>query len=215
MYSEALGKFEPNPNLEAEVLTVAELGFTSRFGRYDVQIVGFHQRLDNAIVRGAPVDTTYRYRRVNRDQIRSTGVELLTGYSVGRLALETELTWQDVEVVAPGTPGVRAEYEPELAGGVGGTLPLLAGIEAGAEIDYRGRQYCSSPQPGREGYVALDPSTRADVQFARTFRLQRATATFQQVGLEVAVNNVIDSAVYDQCGLPQPGRTLRFQIRLR
>lgn len=215
MYSEALGKFEPNPGLAAEVLTVMELGFTSRFGRYDVQMVGFHQRLDNAIVRGAPIDTTYRYRRVNRDQIRSTGLELLAGYTVGRMALETELTWQDVKVVAPGTQGVRAEYEPALAGGVGGTLPLLAGIEAGAELEYRGRQYCSSPQPGQEDYVALDPSTQADVQLARTFRLPRTTATFQRVGLEVAVSNIIDSAVYDQCGLPQPGRTLRFQIRLR
>jgi iron complex outermembrane receptor protein len=213
MYSEALGKFEPNPGLDAEVLTVAEVGFTSRFGRYDLQMVGFHQRLDNAIVRGAPNDPTYRFRRVNRDLIRSTGAEVLAGYSVGRLALETEFTLQTVDVVEPGTEGVRAEYEPELAGGVGGTLPLFAGIEAGAEVQYWGEQFCSSPQPGQSDYVRLEPSSRTDVQFARTFRLPDM-ATFQRLGVEVAVDNVTNAAIYDQCGLPQPGRTLRLQIRL-
>ena len=38
---------------------------------------------------------------------------------------------------------------------------------------------------------------------------------FQRVGVEVAVDNVANSAIYDQCGLPQPGRTLRLQVRLR
>ena len=217
MYSEALGRFEPNPELEAEILTVVEAGFTSRFGPYDLQVVGFHQRLSNAIVRGAPTGSTavdYRYRRVNRDRIRSTGLEILAGYSVGRFALETEVTLQDVEVVEPGVRGVRAEYEPEVAGGIGGTLPLIAGFEAGAEIEYWGEQYCSTPEPGRDDYATLDPSTRADVQLSRTFRLPSAPATFQQMGIELSVDNLGDSAVYDQCGLPQPGRTLRLQVRL-
>ena len=215
MYSTALGRFEPNPDLRPEILTVFEAGFTSRFGRYDLQMVGFHQRLDNAIVRGAPpAGSTARFQRVNRDLIRSTGIEVLAGYSVGRVALETEFTLQDVEVVEPGSPGVRAEYEPELAGGIGGTVPLLAGIEAGAEVEYWGRQFCSTPEPGQESYATLAPSTRADVQLARTFRLPQSPASFQRLGLELAVDNLGDSTVYDQCGLPQPGRTLRLQVRL-
>ena len=215
MYSEALGKFEPNPELGPEVLTVVETGFTSRFGRYDLQVVGFHQRLDNAIVRGAPpTGSTARYQRTNRDLIKSTGVEILAGYSAGRFALETEVTLQDVAVVEPGTSGVRAEYEPAIAGGIGGTVPLFAGIEAGAEIEYWGEQFCSSPQPGQEDYETLAPSTRADLQFARTFRLPGSPATFQQLGVELAVDNVGDTAVYDQCGLPQPGRAFRLQLRL-
>ncbi|MDX1674101.1 MAG: TonB-dependent receptor [Longimicrobiales bacterium] len=215
MYSTALGRFEPNPGLRPEILTVLEAGFTSRFGRYDLQMVGFHQRLDNAIVRGAPpASSSAEFQRVNRDLIRSTGLEILAGYSVGRFALETEVTLQNVEVVEPGATGVRAEYEPEIAGGVGGTVPLLAGIEAGAEVEYWGRQFCSTPDPGLESYVTLDPSTRADLQLARTFRLPDGPATFQRLGLELAVDNLADSAVYDQCGLPQPGRTLRLQIRL-
>lgn len=215
MYSTALGRFEPNPDLEPEILTVIEAGFTGRRGPYDLQVVGFHQRLGNAIVRGAPPPgSDARFQRVNRDMIRSTGVEILAGYSVGRFALETEVTFQDVEVVEPGSSGIRAEYEPAIAGGIGGSVPLLAGIEVGTEIGYMGRQFCSVPRPGQEDYATLEPSTRADIQFARAFRLPPATATFQQAWVELAVDNVADSAVYDQCGLPQPGRALRFQIRL-
>jgi iron complex outermembrane receptor protein len=215
MYSTALGRFEPNPDLQAEILTAIEAGFTSRFGPYDLQMVGFHQRLDNAIVRGAPpAGSAARFQRVNRDLIRSTGVEVVAGYSIGRGALETEFTIQDVVVVEPGGTAMRAEYEPEFAGGIGGSAPLLAGVEAGAELKYLGRQFCSSPQPGQEDYETLSGSTRTDLQLARTFRLPGATAAFQRVGVELAVENLTDSAIYDQCGLPQPGRTLRLQVRI-
>ncbi|NIP78906.1 MAG: TonB-dependent receptor, partial [Gemmatimonadetes bacterium] len=103
MYSTALGRFEPNPELRPEILTAIEAGFTSRFGDYDLQVVGFHQRLDDAIVRGAPPSgSTARYQRLNRDQVRSTGLEVMAGYTLGRVAFETEFTVQDVEVVEPG-----------------------------------------------------------------------------------------------------------------
>ena len=215
MYSTALGRFEPNPDLRPEILTSVETGFTTRRGGFDLQLVGFHQNLDDAIVRGAPpAGSDARYQRVNRDAIRSTGLELLAGYNTGRFALETELTLQDVEAVAPGSAGVRAEYEPELVAGIGASLPLVAGIEAAAEVEYMGRQYCSTPAPGAEDYATLDASTRADVQLARSFRLERRVASFDRVGVELAVDNATDALTYDQCGLPRPGRTLRLQVRL-
>lgn len=215
MYSSALGRFEPNPNLRPEILSGLETGFTTRVGGYDLQVVGFHQRLDHAIARGAPpAASTARFMRVNRDQVRSTGLEVLAGYTTGGLTLETEFTLQSVEVIEPGSQAVRAEYEPELAGGIGGTLPLIAGIEAAAEVEYWGEQFCSAPSPGTEDYKTLEPSTRTDVQLARSFALGRRIASLQRLGVELAIDNLTDSTAYDQCGLPQPGRTLRLQVRV-
>jgi iron complex outermembrane receptor protein len=215
MYSSALGRFEPNPALRAEILSAIEGGFTGRFGGYDVQVVGFHQRIDDAIARGAPPEgSSARYMRVNRDRVRSTGLEVIAGYTVGRATLETELTLQSVEVVEAGRAGVRAEYEPEVAGGIGATLPLPAGVHAAAEVQYMGQQFCATPSAGQEEFRQLDPSTRADVQIARTFRLPRSRASLERVGVELAIDNVTDSGAYDQCGLPQPGRTLRLQVRM-
>lgn len=215
MYSTALGRFEPNPALRPEVLTAVEAGLTTRFGRYDIQMVGFHQRLDDAIARGAPpVTSTARYMRVNRDRIRSTGLEVMAGYSMGRVTFESEATLQSVKVVEPGHERIRAEYEPTLAGGFGATMPLIAGIEATAEVRYRGEQFCATPSPGTEEFRALEPSARADLQLARRFRFIRGAATFDRMDVELAVDNVTDSTVYDQCGLPQPGRAFRLQVRL-
>lgn len=219
MYSTALGRFEPNHGLRPEILTAMEAGFTTRRGALDMQVVGFHQELDHAIVRGAaPGGSTARFQRVNRDEIRSTGIELLGGYTAPRFSLETELTVQDVEAIirdGPTTGPVRAEYEPEIAAGVGGTLALPLGLEGGGELEYMGRQYCAAPVNAEETYATLDPSTRADLQVARSFQLRSAPAGLGRLGVEVAVDNVADSAIYDQCGLPQPGRTVRLQVRLR
>ncbi len=215
MYSSALGRFEPNPALRPEIVTGVEGGFTGRFGRYDLQVVGFHQRLDGAIARGAPpAGSTARYMRVNRDQVRGTGLELMAGYTLGRATLETEFTLQSVEVVEPGSEGVRAEYEPEVAGGIGAALPLPGGIQAAAEVQYMGEQFCAAPAPGEESFRRLEPNTRADLQLARTFRLGRSTASLDRVAVELAIDNVTDSGAYDQCGLPQPGRAFRLQVRM-
>lgn len=219
MYSTALGRFEPNHGLRPEILTAMEAGFTTRRGALDVQVVGFHQQLDDAIARGAaPEGSTARFQRVNRDRIRSTGLELVGGYTAGRFSLETELTVQDVEAMVRdgvSTVPVRAEYEPEVAAGVGGTLELPFGLEAGGEVEYMGRQYCATPVNAADSYATLEASTGADVQVARSFGLRSAVAGPGHLDVELAVDNVADSAIYDQCGLPQPGRTVRLQVRLR
>ncbi|HUE77171.1 MAG TPA: TonB-dependent receptor [Longimicrobiales bacterium] len=218
MYSTALGRFEPNHGLRPEILTALEAGFTGNRGPLDLQVVAFHQRLGDAIVRGAaPSRSDARFQRVNRDEIRSTGIELLGGYTRGRFVLETELTVQDVEAIVRedgASVPVRAEYEPEMAGGVGGTFPLPLRLEGDVEVEVVGRQYCATPVNEQEIYSELDASTRADLEVARSFRLGQRIAGFERVGMELAVENLTDSAIYDQCGLPRPGRTLRLQVRV-
>ena len=42
-----------------------------------------------------------------------------------------------------------------------------------------------------------------------------ASSLWSKLVASVSVDNLMDSAVYDQCGLPQAGRTLRFGLALR
>lgn len=204
LYSGALGRFAPNPDLRPEVLTAAEAGMTARIGDIEVQAVGFRQQLSDVIVRVATEDG--RFRRENRDQMRSTGVELLTSMRWGPTALSADVTLQDVTVLDPSTPSGerRPEYQPSLMGKLDWTTALPFGAEGIVAASYVGRQWCVDPDHGRD--VAIDPSTRIDVSLGRAFGDFRA---------ELGLDNVRDAAVYDQCGLPQPGRTLRFQIRYR
>lgn len=218
LYSTALGRFEPNPDLAPEILTAAEAGFTTQLRGVEVQFVGFHQRLTDAIVRtAAPAGSPARYTRVNRAEIRSTGVELLAGWKWAWLGVEGDVTVQDVQTIDPTdpTPDGRAEYEPRVAGNVDLSAPLPASIRAIASLDFVGHQYCvDGSQP--DGWAELEPSAGMDLSVDRTWQLaQRPRGFFTSLGTTLALENVTDAARYDQCGLPRPGRTLRLQVNMR
>ncbi len=204
LYSGALGRFEPNPSLRPPLMVAGEAGVTTKLGGVELQAVGFHQRLSDVIVR---VTTEQgKQRRENRDEMRSTGVELLAGARLGPTMLGADLTLQRVRLLDPTASGGerKPEYQPSVAGKLDWTVPLLLESSATVSTAYVGKQWCIDPAGGDD--IALDPSTRVDVA------LERGIGRFL---VRAALDNVADAAIYDQCGLPQPGRTLRLQLRLR
>jgi iron complex outermembrane receptor protein len=52
-----------------------------------------------------------------------------------------------------------------------------------------------------------------DISASRSFGRRADGGARMEV--RVAADNIFDSAIYDQCGLPQPGRTLRLQLSVR
>jgi iron complex outermembrane receptor protein len=84
LYSGALDRFDPNPLLRPERLLGVETGLTLDGGRFaehgvQFQLVGFQHRLDDAVVRITLPNRLFR--RVNRDAIRSAGVEMLASWT--------------------------------------------------------------------------------------------------------------------------------------
>lgn len=216
LYSTALGKFEPNPALTPEILTAGEMGFTTQLRGIELQTVVFHQRLTDAIVRtSAPPTSTAKYMRINRDEVRSTGLELLAGWRWAWLGVEGDMTLQDVQSIDPGDPGAdgRAEYEPRLAGNLDLTAPLPARLRAIATFEYMSTQYCVAPD-APDGWAEIEPNAGVDLSIDRSWSA-RSRGVFSTVTTTLAVDNVTDAARYDQCGLPRPGRTLRFQVSVR
>jgi hypothetical protein len=59
----------------------------------------------------------------------------------------------------------------------------------------------------------LNPTHRFDLQLRRFFGFE-GRSTLANVDALVSVTNLTNSAIFDQCGLPQPGRTLRVHLRL-
>lgn len=212
VYSEALDRFEPNPELRPEFLVAFETGVTHRFGGTEIDVVGFHHRLSDAIRRIALPNG--RRQRVNADQIRSTGVELLLSQAVGPVTLGGDLTLQSVELIDPGTAqSTEPENVPEVSGSVRARAPLIAGIAATAEARYTGRQFCQDPDTGEDR--RLNAGTRFNADLSRVWPLRPAgLGLLSRIETRVSVDNIGDAALYDQCGLPQPGRLLRFQLRL-
>jgi iron complex outermembrane receptor protein len=210
LYSGALGRFVPNPDLEPERLVVGELGATVTLGSAELQVVGFMHRLSDAVVRTSTPDD--RFMRVNRDEQRSRGIELLALMPLGLLHLAGDLTLQHVELLDPAAAGAesRAEYQPAIVAGLNANAALPLALAGTLQARYTGAQFCVNPELG--GDQELAPWTRIDAQLARAFPL-RSRGRLARLEASLAVDNLLDAALYDQCGLPQGGRTLRFQVR--
>ncbi len=213
LYSGALGRFRPNPDLQPETLVGSEVGFTTTGSIGEVQLVGFHHRLSNGIVR---VSTTGpagepRFQRVNQDEVRSTGVELLIIGSFGSTTATGELTLQDVKGLDASGGEIELEYEPAVVGKLGLDVPLLAEFRAAGNVRFVGTQMCENPEIG--GLQRLSSSTSADVSVRRRFTIGRR-GRLDRIDVSASLRNVTDAVVFDQCGLPQPGRLFQIQFRI-
>ncbi len=213
LYSDALGRFVPNPDLEQEVLTGMELGLTLDLQGVDLQVVGFHQVLSDGIVRvGVQTPQGPRRQRVNREGIRSTGLEMVASGEWRVVQYSGDLTlqqaWQSEEDSSVET---RPEYEPSVVGGFSVAMEAPGDFRLSGGYRFVGTQFClsvDSPSMDR-----LTRTHRFELQLRRIFALEGRSA-LANVDALVAVTNLTDHAIFDQCGLPQPGRTFRIQLRL-
>jgi len=211
-YSEALDRFEPNPDLHPEHLVAVEAGVTTRFGEGELQLVGFHHRLSDAIRRITLPDR--RRKRVNSDRLESTGVEVLASQTWGGLSVGGALTLQAVKLIDPATTlSSEPENLPETAGSAYVRIPLSPTTTLGAEADYTGAQYCQDPNTGADVRLAGGTWLNADV--AHVWALPPSgMGILSRLETRLSADNLTDTTLYDQCGLPRPGRLLRFHIRL-
>jgi iron complex outermembrane receptor protein len=214
LYSGALGRFLPNPDLRAETLVGSEAGVTASGRSREIQVVAFHHRLSDGIVRRSvtgPDGVSAFYQRVNQDAVRGTGLEVLASATFGITTLTGEWTWQSVKGLEADGTEVELEYEPSFVGKAGVDLRLPTGIHVGGEVRRVGAQLCENPEIG--ALQSLEASTSTDVSIRKLFRLGRG-GVLRRVDATASVRNVTDAPVFDQCGLPQPGRLLGIQFRI-
>ena len=215
LYSDALDRYVPNPELRPENLVAAEAGVTVRIGEAtQIQTVGFRHHLNDAVVRITLPDPAQRFKRVNRDRLTSTGVELLASTTVGRMDLRGDLTFQSVRLTNPeaGNTG-RPENLPEVFGGAAAGYLFPLGIHAVADLRFTGNQFCLDPATGNETELPAGAVVSAGV--SREWRIRASgSGLLSRIETRVAVDNVGDKALYGQCRLPEPGRLGRFQIRI-
>jgi iron complex outermembrane receptor protein len=209
LYSGALGRFEPNPDLVPEKLVAAEAGSTWRLGRGEVQAVAFYHVLSDAIVRTSVAGG--RFKRVNRDRQSATGAELLATVGIEAVSLGAELTIQDTWLSDDRGVASEPEYQPDVVAGVSAGASLPFGVRADARGKYIGRQMCVNAETNAQSVIAS--SRRVDAEAAKSWRMRGGWLSTLEAS--VAVDNISDATIYDQCGLPQPGRIMRLQVRLR
>jgi len=209
-YSEALNRFEPNPDLQPEHLVAMEAGVTSRIGTGELQVVGFHHSLTDAIRRISRPDG--KRQRVNSEELKSVGVELYLLQTFGRVDVGGELTLQSVKLTDPATSSnAEPENVPETTGSVFALVPLGAGFETRLEADYTGSQFCIDPDSGDD--VELDSGTWLNAALSKVWSLSTGGGG-RRIETRVSASNLGNTALYDSCGLPRAGRLFSFQVRI-
>ena len=223
LYSGALNRFRPNPELKPETLRGFEGGFTVNravpsIAQSTIQVVGFRHRLDDAVVRITLSNPT-RFMRVNRDRIESAGAELLSGFLFGAdpdrsVSLNGDATLQRITLYDQTANDLQrhAENNPERRGRLEIGVPLPGQIRAFATARYTGKQYCLNADSRRE--IELKGQAVSDFAVQRTFSVA-SSGPFRFLRTLLSFDNVGNAVVYDQCGLPQPGRTIRATMSLR
>jgi iron complex outermembrane receptor protein len=212
LYSGALGRFLVNPGLRPEVQWASELGVTLGHRRGELQLVGFHQVLEEAITRiSVATPAGNKFQRVNLGRTTAQGIEVLGDVTAVGLAFGASVTLQRVRGRSAGGEETELEYEPSIYGGAWGEAPLPGRARLGLELHGTGAQRFIDLDSG--AFSSLSPSVRFDLRLSRRFELG-AAGPWQRVDALVALENVADQPVFDQAGLPQPGRTIRFQARL-
>ena len=198
-----------NPALGPETLLASEIGVMGGGAETRWQVVGFRQLLDHGIVRTSTGDG--RFQRVNRDRILATGLELIGSVRWAGVMLEGDLTLQDVGLEDPGAPADEREpeYQPPLAMNlaVGGRLP--AALTARLRVSYVGRQYCVHPDLSSD--VRLDDAAWGGIELGRSWSFGSGPRA-RTLTVTGGIHNLTDASVYDQCGLPGPGRGFTLAV---
>jgi iron complex outermembrane recepter protein len=215
LYSGALGRFLPNPDLRPERLLGAEAGVSLARGAWRWQAIGFQQQLDDVILRVNLPAPSRLQQRVNRDAQRTTGLELLGAFAGARHGLLADLTLQDAKIFDPTQPGGRrqVEYQPKVRGSTTIVAPLALGWRGTAAAQVFGTQFCLNPDNSR--YQRLPTTGRGDLMADRTLVVRAGAGLLSSLRVLLAVDNVTDALNWDQCGLPQPGRVWRVGFELR
>ena len=227
LYSGALNRFSPNPDLKPETLLGFEGGVTMQrsfaaIPQATLALTAFNHTLEDAVVRTTVPNPNpppgSLFRRVNRDRFESSGIEMLAGLVFGddrerSVTLNADATLQSISIFdqTAGDAERHPENNPETRGRVELGIPLPWQMRGFAAARHIGTTYCLNGDTGEE--VTLDGATTTDFAVQRTF-VTRPSGPFRWLRAVLAMDNVGNTALYDSCGLPQPGRTLRLMMTI-
>ncbi len=207
LYSGALGRFVPNPDLAPEVQDLWDVGAVARRDAWEVGLTGFASFLDGAIERVELDDGTNRYQRVNLDEIRTLGLEAV---AVWRPHPAWEISGHhsvlDARRLVDGTYDGAVEDRPAYISFLSLAWRSSRGWRATLEGNALGPRMSADVNDEDDGLRRLPAQGTVNVRLGKVVTEGLGPLTRGEV--HVRVDNVFDAQVDAQTGLPQAGRTL-------
>ncbi|MGD9546078.1 MAG: TonB-dependent receptor [Candidatus Krumholzibacteriia bacterium] len=213
MFSGALGKFEPNPDLRPERQDLAEIGLAARGRDWSLSTTIFHQTLDGGIEKVKIPGSDGRFMRVNRTSIRVPGWEAAGSWRpAGDVWISAQHTILAPRTETPTGFDAPAEDRPDYMSRLGIGLHRDRGPGARVEAALTGPRWSadgSGASDAAGGLLRLPAgvtwNARAGYRWVQDGRA---------VELHLRVDNLFDQWVDSQVGLPQPGRVVSGGLSL-
>jgi len=213
LFGGALGEFLINPGLEAESALLAEIGAVWEGPRARLEIVPFANITDDTISqRNVIVDGRQRRQRINLPGSRILGLEVSGDWDIAdRLAVTGHLTLSDVHR-EPAFPGdfTKLSEKPEAIGRAALTYEDPTGLSLMTEVAHRGRAFTLSDA---DAFEPLEKSTALNMRLA--YRIGQHLPVPEDTRLFLRADNVTDTLVEPQLGLPAAGRWISGGLKAR
>lgn len=201
MYSGALGRFVPNPELDAESQMTLEAGGGVRRPSYELAATLFGSALRDGIVRkSVEVNGGRKFKRVNEQETRTIGVELAGAIvAQGGRRLDAHYALMPARVKEEDDFRAHPERAAEYVGYLGVSGPLVGGLGLLLEAQFTGPQW-SIDADGEMARMAAYQVLNA--RLAYDVRLPKAASG----ELFARIHNLFDEVALSQIGLPERGR---------
>ena len=204
LFGAALGQFLINPDLKAESALLAEvgLGWQGADGRFE--LVPFANVTDDTIdQQNVFVDGRRLRQRINLPGSRVFGLEMTGEWTItDDLTANGHLTVMDMRR-DPAFPGdfTKLSEKPEAIGRAALTYDGWKGLSAAAELEYRGQAFSLN---NFDEFVPLERSAQLNLRLA--YEIGRHLPFLEGAEAFLRVDNVTDTLVEPQLGLPAAGR---------
>ncbi|MCK0070617.1 TonB-dependent receptor plug domain-containing protein [Kordiimonas laminariae] len=212
LYGTALGRFLLNPDLRPETALLADI--TVDWAPADLPITltvtPWVSRIDDTLSRrNVTVDGSVLRQRFNLEGSRGIGLEAAFTWAVSDgLSFEANMLLQDLEANRDEEGNRPVLFQrPNSQILLAANYRFEGGANIRAEMNHTGRAFDEDED---DSVVALNRSNEFNVQFYVPLK----ETSFGSLQFYGALNNITDTVVLPQLGLPAPGRTIKFGIRL-
>ncbi|MBM3320499.1 MAG: TonB-dependent receptor [Candidatus Eisenbacteria bacterium] len=213
LFSGALGRFVPNPDLGPERQDLWESGFSSRGDRFDATLAFFESRLQDGIERVVLPGGEGLFQRVNVTEIRARGAEaVLTLRPFAGAALSADHLILHVRSKEDGVFRAPVEDRPDYLSTIAFSIDRASGLGFSLETIAVGPRWSADAADAIDGRTRLGANARWNLR--ASYRRFRTPPSRGDAEIFLRVDNLFDRRVEAEVGLPEAGRILSGGIKL-
>lgn len=203
LYSGALGRFVPNPELKAEVQNLYEVGYTRVTSRVRFEAAAFLLYLSDGIEKVSLNNAAEQFQRVNQTSIRVPGIELSgTWQATYSIDLSLQHTILAARVQNDGQYTDAAEDRPDYLSRGGLTWRGPHHLSSLIEAVVTGARW-SADSTSPDGLTRLPAGVIWNLRVAWDM-----IRSGHDIEIHARLANLFDQRVDDQVGLPNAGQTI-------